>query len=60
MLEILSDKASGALGSDPACSALTRLLDLNRPQITIYKMRSVIFVFPILQSYCEDKIEKQM
>lgn len=60
VLEIVLDETLGALGSNLGCSLLTKSFDLNGPQLTIYKMKSVIFVFPTLQSYCEDKIGKQM
>jgi hypothetical protein len=39
---------------------LANSLDLTGPQIPIYKMKSVIFVFPTAQSYYENRIEKQM
>lgn len=59
-LERILDEKLGDLGSNLVCLTLAKSFDLNGPQIPIYKMRTVIFVFPALQSYCEDKIEKQM
>ena len=40
-------------------STLAKSFDLNEPQIPIYYMRSVIFVFPTSQSYGEDKMKKK-
>lgn len=60
VLERVLDAAVGDLGSNLGCLTLAKSSDLNGPQLPIHKMRSVIFVFPTLQSYCEYKTEKQM
>lgn len=54
VLERVLHAAVGALGSNLGCSTLAKSFDLNGPQFPIYKMRSVIFVFLTLQSYCVD------